>query len=43
MAFLVEIYGDANIDDLIAATERIRKRLGGLRSQKAVDFEREGN
>ncbi|MCL2929277.1 MAG: tRNA 2-selenouridine(34) synthase MnmH [Trichodesmium sp. St16_bin4-tuft] len=43
VAFLVEIYGDANIDDLIAATERIRKRLGGLQAQKAVDFGREGN
>ncbi|ABG53280.1 Rhodanese-like [Trichodesmium erythraeum IMS101] len=43
VAFLVEIYGDANIDDLIAATERIRKRLGGLRAQKAIDFGREGN
>ena len=41
--FLVEIYGDANIDDLIAATERIRKRLGGMGAQKAVDFGREGN
>ncbi|MCL2925106.1 MAG: tRNA 2-selenouridine(34) synthase MnmH [Trichodesmium sp. MAG_R04] len=43
VAFLVEIYGDANIDDLIAATERIRKRLGGLRWRKAVDFGTEGN
>ena len=41
--FLVEIYGDANINDLIAATERIRKRLGGMGAQKAVDFGREGN
>ncbi|NEQ39201.1 MAG: tRNA 2-selenouridine(34) synthase MnmH [Okeania sp. SIO3I5] len=43
VAFLVEIYGDANIDDLIAATERIRRRLGGLCTQKAVNFLREGN
>lgn len=40
---LVKIYGQADINDLIAATERIRKRLGGLRAQKAVNFLREGN
>ncbi|MGB3514377.1 MAG: tRNA 2-selenouridine(34) synthase MnmH [Microcoleaceae cyanobacterium] len=40
---LVKIYGEADINDLIAATERIRKRLGGLRAQKAVDFLKEGN
>ena len=28
---------------MIAATERIRKRLGGMGAQKAVDFGREGN
>ncbi|MGK7919042.1 MAG: tRNA 2-selenouridine(34) synthase MnmH [Trichodesmium sp.] len=43
VAFLVEIYGTADINDLIIATERIRKRLGGLRAQKAIDFLKEGN
>ncbi len=41
--FLVEIYGEADINDLIAATKRIGRRLGGLRAQKAVNFLREGN
>lgn len=35
---LVEVYGSANIDELITATERIRKRLGGLRTQQAVEL-----
>ncbi|NEP04361.1 MAG: tRNA 2-selenouridine(34) synthase MnmH [Okeania sp. SIO2G4] len=43
VAFLVEIYGEADINDLIAATERIRRRLGGLRTQEAINFLREGN
>jgi len=33
---LVEVYGDTNREELIAATERIRKRLGGQRTQEAV-------
>ena len=33
---LVDIYGQADLDGLIAATERIRKRLGGQRAQAAV-------
>lgn len=40
---LVEIYGKANIKDLIAATERIRRKLGGLRAQQVVNFMKEGN
>jgi tRNA 2-selenouridine synthase len=36
--YLVEIYGTADREALIIATERIRKRLGGLRTQQAVDF-----
>ncbi|NEQ75329.1 MAG: tRNA 2-selenouridine(34) synthase MnmH [Okeania sp. SIO2C9] len=43
VAFLVEIYGEADINDLIASTERIRRRLGGLRTQQAINFLREGN
>ncbi|NES66201.1 MAG: tRNA 2-selenouridine(34) synthase MnmH [Okeania sp. SIO2D1] len=43
VAFLVEIYGEADINDLIAATERISRRLGGLRTQQAINFLREGN
>lgn len=34
---LVDLYGTADRQDLIAATERIRKRLGGLRTQQAID------
>ena len=41
--FLVEIYGEADINDLIAATKRISRRLGGLRTQEAINFLREGN
>nr|WP_228024655.1 tRNA 2-selenouridine(34) synthase MnmH [cf. Phormidesmis sp. LEGE 11477] len=36
VALLVEIYGQATSADLIAATERIRKRLGGQRTQAAI-------
>ncbi|MBD1999816.1 tRNA 2-selenouridine(34) synthase MnmH [Leptolyngbya sp. FACHB-541] len=36
LALLVEVYGSANIEELIGATERIRKRLGGLRTQQAI-------
>ncbi len=36
IALLVEIYGQAASEDLIAATERIRKRLGGERTQAAI-------
>ena len=43
VAFLVEIYGEADINDLIAATERIRKRLGGVRAKETINFLREGN
>lgn len=39
---LVELYGTADREELITATERIRKRLGGLRMQQAVDFIRQG-
>ncbi|MEO1069256.1 MAG: tRNA 2-selenouridine(34) synthase MnmH [Cyanobacteria bacterium J06638_6] len=33
---LVDIYGEASIAELVDATERIRKRLGGDRTQTAV-------
>jgi tRNA 2-selenouridine synthase len=42
LALLVQIYGQANRADLIEATERIRKRLGGLRTQQAVDLLQQG-
>ena len=38
LALLVDIYGQANRDELVAATERIRKRLGGKRTQAAIAF-----
>ncbi|MEB3342127.1 tRNA 2-selenouridine(34) synthase MnmH [Okeania sp.] len=40
---LVEIYGEADINDLIAATKRIHKRLGGVRAKATINFLREGN
>lgn len=36
LALLVDVYGFASTSDLILATERIRKRLGGLRTQAAI-------
>ncbi len=36
LKILVDVYGQANVDELIAATERLHKRLGGLRTQEAV-------
>jgi tRNA 2-selenouridine synthase len=38
---LVEIYGAAEIEELIAATDRLRKKLGGLRTQEAIDLLRQ--
>lgn len=40
---LVEIYGDTNPDGLITATQRIRKRLGGQRTQAAINLIQAGN
>jgi tRNA 2-selenouridine synthase len=40
---LVQLYGQANPEDLVMATERIRKRLGGQRTQAAVALLRVGN
>ncbi|NJN85020.1 MAG: hypothetical protein HC881_00170 [Leptolyngbyaceae cyanobacterium SL_7_1] len=39
---LVKIYGTAAMEDLVAATQRIGKRLGGLRTQQAIALLREG-
>lgn len=35
---LVQVYGETSRDGLIAATQRIRKRLGGQRTQAAVEL-----
>ncbi len=40
---LVALYGEADPEDLIKATQRIRKRLGGQRTQAAVEFIQAGN
>jgi len=42
LALLVDVYGEADREALVIATERIRKRLGGLRTQQAVDLIRQG-
>ena len=39
---LVDVYGQANPDELIAATQRLEKRLGGLRTQEAVQHIKRG-
>jgi tRNA 2-selenouridine synthase len=40
---LVEIYGAADTDGLVAATQRIRKRLGGDRTQTAIQHIQAGD
>lgn len=40
---LVEIYGKAAPDALIKATKRIQKRLGGVRTQQAIELIQQGN
>ncbi|MGQ4648997.1 tRNA 2-selenouridine(34) synthase MnmH [Lyngbya aestuarii] len=42
LALLVDMYGDADINQLATATERIGKRLGGLRTKQAISLLREG-
>jgi tRNA 2-selenouridine synthase len=42
IAILVEVYGTADRQELIAATERIRKRLGGQQTQRAIELIRVG-
>lgn len=43
LALLVDIYGQADRNELIAATERIRKRLGGERTQAAIALIEQGD
>ena len=43
LALLVDIYGQADPEELVAATERIRKRLGGERTQAAIAHIRAGD
>lgn len=38
LTMLVEDYGFASTEALVTATQRIRKRLGGLRTQQAVEL-----
>jgi tRNA 2-selenouridine synthase len=38
LSLLVELYGTANREDLIQATKRIHKHLGGLRTTEAINF-----
>lgn len=38
LALLVDLYAQAPLEALIEATERIRKRLGGARTQEAIAF-----
>lgn len=42
LTLLVDIYGQADPDELVAATERLQKRLGGLRTQTAVQHIKSG-
>ncbi|MDX2228883.1 MAG: tRNA 2-selenouridine(34) synthase MnmH [Leptolyngbyaceae cyanobacterium bins.349] len=41
VAILLNGYGTANRDDLIAATERISKRIGGQHAKVAIDYIRQ--
>jgi tRNA 2-selenouridine synthase len=43
IAVLVDMYGDSDPEAAIAATERIRKRLGGQRTQAAIEHIRAGD
>lgn len=40
---LVELYGNATQEKLIIATKRIKKRLGGVRTQKAIESIQQGD
>ncbi len=40
---LREVYGSADSEELIAATERISKKLGGQNAQAAIAYIRQGN
>ncbi|HEY9640832.1 MAG TPA: tRNA 2-selenouridine(34) synthase MnmH [Coleofasciculaceae cyanobacterium] len=39
---LVEVYGTADRQALVTATERIQKKLGGQQTQQAIEFIRQG-
>lgn len=43
IALLLEVYGKTARDQLLVATERLKKRLGGVRTQQAIECIREGN
>ncbi len=43
LSIIEQDYGQSTPEDLIAATLRIERRLGGLRTRQAVDHIREGN
>jgi tRNA 2-selenouridine synthase len=43
VALLVNLYGQADRNALIEATERIRKRLGGQQTQSAIAYIQSGN
>ena len=42
LEILVDVYGQAQTDELVAATERLQKRLGGLRTQQAIEHIKTG-
>ncbi len=42
LAAIVQLYGAMDRAELVAATERIHKRLGGLRTQQAVELLHQG-
>lgn len=41
--FLIEVYGSVEPEGLIAATDRIARKLGGQHAKSAIDWIREGN
>lgn len=43
IAVLLEVYGAADPEELIAATERISKKLGGQNAKAAIEYIRQGN
>eukprot|EP01025_Chloroclados_australasicus_P029535 TRINITY_DN2952_c1_g1_i3.p1 TRINITY_DN2952_c1_g1~~TRINITY_DN2952_c1_g1_i3.p1 ORF type:complete len:347 (-),score=26.00 TRINITY_DN2952_c1_g1_i3:172-1212(-) len=40
---LIQLYGNQSIQDLILATDRIRKRLGGNKTDEAIKFIQQGD
>lgn len=43
IAILQQVYGAVEPEHLVAATERLRKKLGGLRTQQAIEAIHKGN